>query len=52
MFLAGNAHIAMAIRVPGRFDSRQRAKLEAAAHACPVHNALTIDAPITIDGTG
>jgi putative redox protein len=37
------------IRVPGNPDDKQRRKLKAAAHACPVHNALGIDAPITIE---
>jgi uncharacterized OsmC-like protein len=43
------AAITVAVRVPGQFDDIQRAKLEAAAHSCPVHNALSIEAPITID---
>lgn len=46
------AAIAVTVRVPGTFDRRQRAKLEAAAHACPVHNALGIAAPITIEWAG
>ncbi len=46
------ARIAVTVRVPGHFDERQRAKLEAAAHACPVHNVLGIAAPITIDWIG
>ena len=46
------ARIAVTVRVPGSFDERQRTKLEAAAHACPVHNVLGIDAPITIFWTG
>lgn len=44
--------IAVAVRVPGSFDDRERAKLEAAAYACPVHNVLGIDAPITIEWIG
>lgn len=40
------------VRVPGEFDGRQRRKLEAAAHACPVHNALGIEAPIRIEWQG
>jgi putative redox protein len=44
--------LAVDVRVPGNFNERQRAKLEAAAHACPVHNALKIDAPITIAWIG
>ncbi len=35
-------------RVPGRYDTAQRKRLEAAAAACPVHAVLGIDAPITI----
>jgi uncharacterized OsmC-like protein len=46
------ARIAVHVRVPGRFNARQRAKLEAAAHSCPVHGVLGIAAPITIDWTG
>lgn len=46
------ARIAVHVRVPGDFDQRQRTKLEAAAHACPVHNVLGIEAPITIDWIG
>jgi uncharacterized OsmC-like protein len=42
------ASIRVEISVPGSFDARQREKLEAAAHACPVHAVLGIDAPITI----
>ena len=42
------ARLAVDIRVPGTFDERQRVSLEAAAHACPVHNVLNIDVPITI----
>lgn len=38
--------IAVKVRVPGVLDERQRRKLEEAAHACPVHNALKVDAPI------
>lgn len=43
------AHTAVVVRVPGTFNDRQRRKLEAAAHSCPVHNALGIEAPITIE---
>ncbi len=43
------ARIVVFVRIQGCFDAGQRAKLEAAAHACPVHNALGIDAPIRID---
>lgn len=45
-------HLSVIVRVPGTFDDRQRRKLEAAAHACPVHNALGIDAPIVFDWVG
>ena len=45
------ARVAVNLRVPGRFDERQRSKLET-AHACPVHKVLGIDAPITIDWIG
>jgi uncharacterized OsmC-like protein len=45
-------HLSVIVRVPGAFDERQRRKLEAAAHACPVHNALGIDAPIVFDWLG
>ena len=46
------AHMAVVVKVPGTFDDRQRRKLEAAAHACPVHNALGIEAPISIVWAG
>ncbi len=46
------AHMAVVVRVPGSFDDRQRRKLEAAAHSCPVHNALGIEAPIIIEWVG
>lgn len=36
------AGMAVTVRVPGAFDTRERAKLEAAAHACPVHRALAV----------
>ena len=42
------AKISVTLTVPGRLDARQKSKLEAAAHACPVHNVLGIDAPIEI----
>jgi putative redox protein len=41
--------IAVTIRMPGPFNAAQRTTLEAAAHACPVHTALAIEAPIEID---
>lgn len=44
--------ISVDVRIPGSFDSRQRSKLEAAAHACPVHAVLGIDAPIVLNWTG
>ena len=42
------ASIAVTVRVPHELHAEQRQKLEAAAHACPVHNVLdpTIHAPI------
>lgn len=40
--------LAVTVRVPGRYDTAQRKRLEAAAAACPVHAVLGIDAPITI----
>ncbi len=43
------AAMAVTVRVPGGLDERQRRKLEAAAHACPVHRALGISAPITLE---
>lgn len=46
------ARLAVVVRVPGRFDERERAKLEAAAQACPVHEVVAIDVPITIEWTG
>ncbi|WP_210250921.1 OsmC family protein, partial [Methylobacterium sp. WL8] len=46
------ARLSVALQVPGAFDDGQRARLEAAAHACPVHGLLNIDAPITIDWIG
>jgi putative redox protein len=42
------ANIDVEVRIPGSFDEGQRAKLEAAAHACPVHQVLGIETPITI----
>ena len=46
------SRISVIVRVPGDFDQRQRVRLEAAAHACPVHHALGIDAPVTIEWIG
>jgi putative redox protein len=39
--------ISVQVRVPGIFDEGRRRKLEAAAHACPVHNILNVEAPIS-----
>ncbi len=41
--------ITVNVRVPGVLDQRQRSKLEEAAHACPVHNVLKLDAPILFE---
>lgn len=46
------AGLSVAVRVPGRFDAGQRARLEAAARACPVHAVLGIEAPVTVAWTG
>ena len=46
------SRLSVVVRVPGSFDDRQKAKLTAAAHACPVHAALGISAPIEIDWLG
>ena len=40
--------LGVTVRVPGRYDTAQRKRLEAAAAACPVHAVLGIDAPIAI----
>ena len=40
------AKISVTVAVPVLLDSEQKARLQAAAHACPVHHALGIDAPI------
>jgi uncharacterized OsmC-like protein len=40
------AKISVVVRVPCDLDESQRSKLEAAAHACPVHGVLGIDVPI------
>jgi len=45
------ASISVTVCVPGSFDERQRSKLEAAAHACPVHSVLGISAPISFEWT-
>jgi putative redox protein len=41
------AKISVHVRVPGVFEEGQRRKLETAAHVCPVHNILNVEAPIT-----
>jgi len=41
------ARISVHVHVPGAFEEDQQRKLEAAAHACPVHNILNVDAPIS-----
>lgn len=43
------AKIAVAVRVPHDFEPDQILRLEAAAHACPVHNCLdpALDTPMT-----
>lgn len=43
------ASIVVNVRVPGQFDEQQRASLEAAGRACPVHNVLGIDAPMIFE---
>jgi putative redox protein len=40
------ARISVHVHVPGAFEEGQRRKLETAAHACPVHNILNVEAPI------
>lgn len=39
--------IAIHVHLPQGLNQEQRLKLEAAAHACPVHNVLNVQAPIT-----
>ena len=41
------ARISVHVHVPGVLEEDQRRKLESAAHACPVHNVLSIEAPIS-----
>lgn len=38
--------ISVTVHVPCELAPGQRSKLEAAAHACPVHNVLNIETPI------
>lgn len=40
--------LAVDVHIPGHVDTAQRHRLEAAAHACPVHQVLAIDAPIRL----
>ena len=40
------AKISVHVHVPGVFAEGQQRKLERAAHACPVHNILNVEAPI------
>ncbi|MBB4154601.1 putative OsmC-like protein [Sphingomonas jinjuensis] len=44
--------LAVTVRVPGTVDDRLRRKLLAAANACPVHQALGIEAPIRVEWEG
>jgi putative redox protein len=41
------AGISVHVHVPAALEEEQRRKLERAAHGCPVHNVLKIEAPIT-----
>jgi putative redox protein len=41
------AKISVHVHVPAELAESQQQKLEAAAHGCPVHNILNIDAPIS-----
>jgi putative redox protein len=41
------ARISVHVHVPRALEEDQRGKLEAAAHACPVHNILNVEAPIS-----
>lgn len=41
------AKIAVHVYVPGELQEEHRRKLEQAAYACPVHNVLNVDAPIS-----
>jgi uncharacterized OsmC-like protein len=38
--------IGVTVRVPGVFSDMQKVQLETAAHGCPVHQVLGIEAPI------
>src|SRR5580698_443985 len=39
--------ISVHVNVPAACDENQRRKLENSAHACPVHNILNVDVPIS-----
>nr|WP_236657554.1 OsmC family protein [Acidisarcina polymorpha] len=39
--------ISVHVNVPRVFEDDHQRKLETAAHACPVHNILNVDAPIS-----
>jgi putative redox protein len=41
------AGISVHVQVPGELSESQKQKLEAAAHGCPVHNILKVEAPIS-----
>ena len=41
------ARISVVVSVPGEIGEEDRRRLETAAHACPVHNILKVDAPIS-----
>jgi putative redox protein len=46
------ARLAVRVHVPGVLDEEQRRRLERSAHACPVHNALKVEAPIEFSWGG
>ena len=41
------AKISVHVHVPTALEDGHRGKLQAAAHACPVHNILNVEAPIS-----
>jgi putative redox protein len=41
------AKISVHVHVPTAVEDGHRSKLQAAAHACPVHNILNVEAPIS-----